>query len=70
MSLSEQDYEIGKIDLFWAIRHLTQYIERFYPDGLHHHITNSGKFELMIDLYIEYFQLIDEIDRQKVIDER
>lgn len=70
MSLSEEDYEIGKIDLYWAIRHLSQYVERFYDHDLQHQIKNGGKFAVMIDLYIEYFQLMDEIDRQKVIDER
>jgi hypothetical protein len=69
MSLCEEDYEIGKNDLYLAIQHLTHYVERFYPDGLYHHIANGGKFEIMIELYGEYFQLMDEIDRQKVIDE-
>lgn len=63
MSLTPEDYEIGKNDLYLAIQHLTRYVERFYPDGLYHNITQGGKFEVMIELYGEYFEICDEVDR-------
>jgi len=70
MSLTDEDYELGKNDLYKAIQHLTFYIERFYNDGLYNNIAQGGKFEVMIELYAEYFEICDQIDQQAEIAKR